>query len=172
MTRQTETYIFRFLLFAILLSMVYSINKNFENINDKLDSIQSDIKLIDQIEKNEIKIEIDEWELLYEAIIQHESKGDPKAVNKSSGAAGLIQIMPEGKGGYLDEANKPKKIYSNNDRFDPAKTREMWDKVQKRYNPQKDIHWAMKIHNPRGSIQYHIDILNLMDSIRNQIIVK
>ena len=43
-------------------------------------------------------------------IIQRESRGDPRAVNGSSGAGGLYQILPStwaGRGGYANAADAP-----------------------------------------------------------------
>ena len=55
-----------------------------------------------------------------DVIAQIESSGNPLAVNKTSGAIGLHQIMPKGKKGALDEWNNfhPKERHNNEDLYD------------------------------------------------------
>lgn len=98
---------------------------------------------------------LQEWENIYTAIVIVESRGNPMAIG-SMGDAGLLQILPEGKGGYLDEANRlvGYRKYRNEDRFCPVLTREMWEVVMLHHNPQKSLKKAIKMHNPRGGQKY------------------
>ena len=100
------------------------------------------------------------WDCVYWALSAVESEFNNLAVS-SKGAAGVVQIMPEGSGGYLDEANRllREKRYSNNDRFCPVKSREMWEVVMKYRNPGKSLSKAIKLHNPRAGSWYHKRVL-------------
>lgn len=54
-------------------------------------------------------------------IIEIESSGNPNAVNKKSGATGLMQIMPKGTKGALDDWNRihPNETYETSDLKNP-----------------------------------------------------
>lgn len=99
------------------------------------------------------------WECIYQAIAYVESKNNPKAIGVK-GDGGIIQILPKGRGGYLDEANRLLKEdrFADNDRFCPEKSREIWDVVMKHRNPEKSLLKAIKLHNPRASKLYGIKV--------------
>jgi len=83
------------------------------------------------------------------AIIQVESKGDPKAFNKKGNCAGILQITP----GLVKQCNmwlkeeKSKKRYSLQDRFVRTKSIEMFYMVQSHYNPKNDVERAIRVWN-------------------------
>ena len=68
-------------------------------------------------------------ESLWRAMVQEESKGDPKAYNKDEKAAGIVQIRPI----CLRDCNRIAKLrgldirWTLTDRFSPAKSRAMWN---------------------------------------------
>lgn len=95
------------------------------------------------------------WEFLYIAICKVESNCDPTKIGRQ-GDGGIIQILPENTGGYLDEANRllGYRRFKNADRFNPIKSREIWDIVMKHRNPEKNILKAIKLHNPRAGKWY------------------
>lgn len=109
---------------------------------------------------------ITEWDLMYEALIQVESEGNPQALNKNSGAAGVIQIMPV----YVAEANRlvGNERYCLDDRFDPIKSREMFEIIQAHHNPYYNIIKAIRDHNPKAGRWYLDRVLEKMDSIRTE----
>ena len=100
------------------------------------------------------------WENLYLSIVEVESRGDNMAISHK-GAIGHIQILPKGKGGYLDEANRISGYdkYSNTDLYSSVKSREIWDIVMNHHNPERDINKAIRMHNPRAGTWYRQRIL-------------
>lgn len=90
---------------------------------------------------------------LCEAFIYVESKGKSDAVNKTSKASGVLQLMPS----MVNEANRLSgdELYTLSDRFSPEKSREIFHIVMGNKNPSYDIHLACKIWNPRGGLEYH-----------------
>ena len=64
--------------------------------------------------------------------------------------------MPEGSGGYLDDANRllRERRYTDKDRFCPVKSREIWEVVMKYRNPDKSLSKAIKLHNPGAGKLY------------------
>lgn len=95
------------------------------------------------------------WEMVYQSIAYVESEFNHLAVS-NKGAGGIIQIMPKGSGGYLDEANRLLKEdrYVDKDRFCPIRAREIWDTVMKYRNPEKSLKKAIKLHNPKAGGWY------------------
>lgn len=80
-----------------------------------------------------------------------ESNNNPKAHNKKTDAAGLLQITPI----YLKEVNKYTfNKYSLNDRFDSLKNIEMFKIFNRIHNPSFDIETAIFLHNPKAGNSY------------------
>lgn len=92
------------------------------------------------------------WERLVHAICMVESGCDDNAKNKTSSACGRFQMLKV----YVDEANriKGKHLYSYRDRFDPVKSREMFEIYQSRHNPTKDIDKAIVLHRGKKVKSY------------------
>ena len=95
-----------------------------------------------------------DWTPVMEAIIQVESEGNPKA--KSGNSVGVMQITPI----LVAECNdilkrrKSKKRFSLRDRFDLAKSKEMFVLIQSYFNPQNDIERAIRAWN--GGYRYSV----------------
>lgn len=72
-------------------------------------------------------------DILLEAIIYVESRGNPKAYNAKEDAAGQLQIRPI----MVREANRicGYERFSLKDRWDPQRSIEMWYVVQNYHNP-------------------------------------
>ena len=92
------------------------------------------------------------WERLVHAICMVESGCDDKAKNKVSSASGRFQMLKV----YVDEVNriKGRHLYFYKDRFDPVKSREMFEIYQSHHNPTKDIDKAIVLHRGKKVKSY------------------
>jgi hypothetical protein len=115
-----------------------------------------------QLLRNLHKGELTEWDVLQLAIMFKESRFNPNAVG-SANDRGVYQItLP-----YMREANRLSgRNYTHDDAFDIRKSIEMFAIVQGRYNQNKDIHEAIKHHNPGAGAGYEKEILRNMQVIR------
>ena len=88
-----------------------------------------------------------DWNPVMDAIIQVESKGNPKAVSKD--CAGVLQIRPV----LVQDVNeslrikKSKKRFTLKDRLSVKKSKEMFTLYQKRYNPTNNVEKAIRLWN-------------------------
>lgn len=95
-----------------------------------------------------------DWTDVIDAIIQVESKGNPKAV--SGRYVGILQISPI----LVKECNNilksrgSSKRFSLNDRFNENKSREMFVVIQSEHNPMNNVEKAIRLWN--GGIRYSI----------------
>lgn len=110
----------------------------------------------DCIEVVRIEKQTVDWNKLIEAIIWRESRGNDNSVNHKSNAVGCLQITPI----YLKQCNKiaGHEKYKLSDRYSRIKSIEMLNLYQSHFNPEKDLHLAIKLHNPRANYSYHRDI--------------
>ena len=94
-------------------------------------------------------------DILFEAISLVESQGNPSAIG-TKGDGGVLQILPKGRGGMLDEANRilSQEVFVDSDRFSKSKSKEMWMVVMNKKNPSYNIVKAAKIHNPKAPKSY------------------
>ena len=90
------------------------------------------------------------------ALIWQESKGNPEAKNDNS--LGVLQITPI----YVKEANNIVGYvkYNLENRKSVEKSIEMFNIVNDFYNPERDLHLALKIHNPKAPLSYHLKVIN------------
>lgn len=109
----------------------------------------SDVKVLPTTKEDRDKVV---WERLVHAICIVESGCDDKAKNKVSSASGRFQMLKV----YVDEVNriKGKRLYSYKDRFDPVKSREMFEIYQSHHNPTKDIDKAIVLHRGKKAKSY------------------
>ena len=108
------------------------------------------------------------WDAFYEALIFVESNNNLAAVNSRTGALGLIQSLPEGCAGYIDEANKIlgyKKFTNELLLSDAEANRECFEIVNNKHNPTKNLELAIKLHNPKAGKSYANTIYRKMDKI-------
>lgn len=90
-----------------------------------------------------------DWTPVMDAIIQVESKGNPKAHNPIGDCAGILQITP----GLVKQCNiwfkakKSKKRYTLADRYNVEKSKEMFVMVQSYYNKSNNVEKAIRIWN-------------------------
>lgn len=93
-------------------------------------------------------------ERVMNAIIQVESKGNPKAHNRNGDCVGILQITKV----CVRECNNIlkerdiKKRYTYTDRWDADKSKEMFRLFQSKYNPTGDMEKAARLWN--GGINY------------------
>ena len=96
--------------------------------------------------------EVFNWESVINAIIQVESKGNPKAYNKAGDCVGVLQITPV----LVKECNnilksqKSAKRYTLQDRWNAEKSKEMFVIIQEKHNPEHNIEKAIKCWNCGG----------------------
>lgn len=112
------------------------------------------------------------WDELQLAIAITESRMNPKAEGKTQDI-GIYQITPI----YAKEASRiSKKGYSPSDAYSIEKSIEMFNIVQGRHNPSKDIRKAIKLHNPGASEAYYnkvmanLEMVKRYESIRKELI--
>lgn len=100
------------------------------------------------------KCQARDWSRVTDAIAQVESKGNPRAVNGD--AVGLLQIRPI----LVRDVNrilklrKSDKRYTLADRYDPRKSREMFEIYQSYYNPSGSVERAIRLWN--GGSRYTV----------------
>ena len=120
----------------------------------------------DYIEVVRIEKQTVYWDKLIEAIIWRESRSDDKAINHKTNAVGCLQITPI----YLKQCNRivGHEKYKLSDRYSRSKSIEMFNLYQDYFNPNKDLHLAIKLHNPRANCAYHRDIEKKYRELLNQ----
>ncbi len=108
------------------------------------------------------------WNPVMDAIIEVESEGDPKAVSGNS--CGAMQITPI----LVKECNdilkkqKSKKRFKLSDRFNVAKSKEMFVLIQSHHNPQNNVEKAIRSWNGgpkysvRGTQKYYNKVMKLL----------
>ena len=98
------------------------------------------------------KKEVFNWERVINAIIQVESKGNPKAYNKSGDCVGVLQITPVlvKQCNVFLEKEKSTKRYTLKDRWNVEKSKEMFILIQEHLNPEHNIEKAIKCWNCGG----------------------
>lgn len=119
-------------------------------------------------ENNETQSPQFDWNPVMDAIIQVESEGNPKAVSGNS--CGAMQITPI----LVRECNnilkrrKSKKRFKLSDRFNVAKSKEMFILFQSVHNPQNSIEQAIRSWNGglrysiKGTQRYFHKVMNLL----------
>ncbi len=96
-----------------------------------------------------------DWAPVMEAIIEVESGGNSRAVSGNS--AGVLQITPI----LVQECNqimkrrKSKKRFRLSDRFNVAKSKEMFLVIQSYFNPTNNVEKAIRMWN--GGLNYSIN---------------
>lgn len=101
-----------------------------------------------------------DWEIFIEALIQIESGGDSMAVG-SKDDVGVLQIRPI----FVMEVNRilGEDRYTLDDRYSRERSIEMFEIM----NPEKDMHLALKRHNPRAGKQYEQKIMREFNRLKN-----
>lgn len=105
-------------------------------------------------EKNEAASATFNWNPVMEAIIQVESKGNPRAVSGNS--CGVMQITPimVAECNNILKKRKSKKRFTLADRFNVAKSKEMFILFQSFHNPKNNVEQAIRSWN--GGMRYTV----------------
>lgn len=105
------------------------------------------------------------WNIFIQALISVESGGNDFAVGFSDDT-GSLQITPV----YLEDANRilGYRRYELSDRFNRQKSIEMFNIINDFYNPGRDFNLALKIHNPRAPLEYHLAVINKYKELKNE----
>lgn len=108
------------------------------------------------------------WNPVMDAIIQVESEGNPKAVSGNScGAMQITPIMVKECNNILKK-RKSKKRFTLSDRFNVAKSKEMFILFQSHYNPLNSVEQAIRSWNGglhytvRGTQSYYNKVMKLL----------
>lgn len=116
-------------------------------------------------EKNSSRFD---WNPVMDAIIQVESEGNPKAVSGNScGAMQITPIMVKECNEILKKRNS-KKRYKLADRFNVAKSREMFVLFQSFHNKKNSVEQAIRSWNGgmkysvRGTQRYYNKVMKLL----------
>lgn len=93
-----------------------------------------------------------DWTKIIDAIIQVESKGDPKAYNPNGDCVGVLQITPilVKECNQILERRKSNKHYTLNDRYNVKKSKEMFVLIQETHNSEHNVEKAIKCWNCGG----------------------
>lgn len=89
------------------------------------------------------------WNNVMDAIIQVESMGNAKAVDKSGTCVGILQM----KKCLVDETNnilkrnKDERRYTYSDRYNPQKSKEMFVILQSHFNKEQNVERAIRSWN-------------------------
>lgn len=131
------------------------------NINHQKVTYRIKYVIIDFEEKSEEKTD---WDYFVEALIWVESRGNDTIVGKTNDV-GCLQITPI----YVAEVNRilSEEKYFLEDRISREKSIEMFNIIQKHYNPEFDINKAIKLHNPGANETYHNKIIIKYNELRN-----
>ena len=105
-------------------------------------------------EKNEAESATFNWNPVMEAIIQVESKGNPRAVSGNS--CGAMQITPimVAECNNILKKRKSKKRFTLADRFNVAKSKAMFILFQSFHNPKNNVEQAIRSWN--GGMRYTV----------------
>ena len=95
-----------------------------------------------------------DWNPVIDAIIEVESEGNAKAVDKSGKSCGIMQITPilVKECNRILELKKSNKRYTMSDRFSVKKSKEMFLLYQSFYNPKNSVELAIRSWN--GGMNY------------------
>lgn len=105
----------------------------------------------------------EDWDCFISAIVIVESNGKWDAKGKNDDV-GVLQITPI----LVRDCNRilGREKYTLADRLDSLKSVEMFNVVQKHYNPQRDFHWALKLWNSGAPLSYHRKVMDKYNEIK------
>lgn len=107
--------------------------------------------------------ELSEWDKLIIALSIVESNQDSLIINHL-GATGLLQIMPI----YVKDVNRilGYEKYKMSCALSATKSIEMFNIYQMYYNPNRDIHKAIQLHNPKAGEWYLNKVIRELNKLK------
>ena len=138
--------------FWSFLILFLAVSWAFESCQSK--TIKEEIK----VEQRASKLPTIDKDKLVEAFAFVESSNNPKAVNKKSGATGIIQLKPI----MVRECNRLLGFnkYKLSDRTNKEKSIEMFHVIMQHKNPDYDIATSCHIWNYKGGFEYYKKVRN------------
>lgn len=108
-----------------------------------------------------------EWDNFIKALIWVESEDNCEAVGKLDDV-GVLQIRKV----IVDDCNRILGYdkFSYEDRKDSLKSVEMFNIIQGYYNPEKDMHFALKLWNSKAPVSYHKKVFKKIGEINQQLL--
>ena len=108
-----------------------------------------------------------EWDDFIRALIWVESKDDCNAIGNLDDV-GVLQIRKV----IVDDCNRILGYdkYSYEDRKDSLLSVEMFNVIQEYYNPNKDMHFALKLWNSKAPISYHKKVFKKIEEFNNTLL--
>lgn len=149
---------------TIILAM-YALSLLLYNLNS-CNTYEPEPAFVDITDPSPPKDTLSDWDIFYLALVQVESEGNPNAINPTTGASGIAQILPI----YVEDANRiiGEDKYTLECRFSPELSREIFEVVQSHYNTDKSIKKAINLHNPKAGSWYERKILLQMEKIKSE----
>ena len=153
-----------FLLFLIMCILVLAA------LGSKAETTQKEPVIEQPVEEVEAQRDtLSDWQLLQLAIALTESRFDPDAVGNNEDY-GILQITPV----YVQEVNRISGAnYAHTDAFDISMAVDMFDILQARYNPGKDIATGIYYHNKsdayRRRVMDNIEVIRRYERIRSRV---
>ena len=147
-------------MFIVVLFLVSAI---FNATSDTVQTVDDSAKVENLTQKELVTTDSHPLEPLLNAIIQVESKGNPKAYNRSGDCVGLLQITKicvRECNNILKSKGSPKR-YSYNDRWDGQKSIEMFYILQEKHNPNNNLIKGIRLWNK--SIAYKNKIFKVLN---------
>lgn len=97
-----------------------------------------------------------QWTRFIEALAQVESGCSASVVGEADDV-GYLQITPT----YVRDVNRVVgyERYDLDDRYSIELSIEMFNILQAAYNPSRDLHFALKLHNPLAPVSYHRKVM-------------
>ena len=157
----TNKFNFWALFWLILLLATISIFSKRSAVKTNENSLKTDTIVV-YVDRYVEKVD---WNAFIEALIWVESEGNSNAVG-SEGDVGVLQIKKV----MVDECNRivGYKHFEYEDRLDSIKSVQIFNVVQKYYNPQKNMHLALKIWNSKASLNYHKKVENRYNELKKE----
>ena len=153
----------------LLISLLVFANGCKRDANDSQTEMQTPVSAVELLRKQH-KDELTEWQQLIMAISFTESRWNPDAVGKAHDS-GHLQLVPI----YVAEVNRLYNTdYTIEDAFDIGKSLEMYDLMQRAYNPSRDLNKAIYYHNKgetyRQTVLANLDMIKRYETIRRELI--
>lgn len=153
---------------AIIAGCIYGIVRGAKNYKEETQEVPKYSAV--QLLRNQRRNELTPWEKTIMAICWTESKCNPRAVGKA-GDSGVMQLIPV----YVQEVNRVSgSEYSHSDAFSVRKSLEMFERMQAKYNPDRDRDLAIYYHNKsaayKAAVLRNLAWIERYEAVRDEVI--